>query len=141
MRKNKKILGFVFVALVARLLSAVVFEEIRTVIDDVTREYSVTEFVKTVGIHRSSLIIISAFDVAFSRYQAKSFLSSCNCSRKFSELPGVTKRCSLVEIPIDYPMVIDNKNVNFNSSITILEAPSNFKDGENIPLNCLTSDR
>ena len=63
MRKNKKNFGFRFCGACCLLLSAVVFEEIRTVIDDVTREYSVTEFVKTGGIHRSSLIIISAFDV------------------------------------------------------------------------------
>ena len=142
MDKGKKTLGLLFVAVVAFLLATVVHEEIRTVIKDTTQEYSVSEFVETSGgLHRSSLIIISAYDVSYSRYEAKSFLESCKCSKHYAMLPGETKACSVIEIPTIYPAVIDNKNVNLSTIATVLEAPVSFKDGENVLLDCLTTDR
>ena len=78
----RKLLGFLFFIICAALLSIVIVQDILSVISDVMTSVSVMEFIDTPdGVYESSLIVVAALDLTYSRKVGVPFANYCSCKK------------------------------------------------------------
>ena len=139
----KKPLAITFVVICGVLLGGIVVQDVLSVLEEVTTDFSVMEFEETPnGSYAGSILIITAYDMSASMEFTVPFLHYCNCSRKyFEDGRREESECRLVQISALYDTLLKNGTViKLKTTTVLVENPQSFRRQESLSMECATPE-